>query len=186
MWTLQRKQAEENLLVAVDSANVNDFASLERLVAQLAAMETMDYPATVEENGTPTKHNLNDKVGAGQTAVLMANSRLTQLKATKKEHVRIQESLETAMKYDNMEDVERAVSEADEIGFNHPSIEQGRALLAVMNERQKVGAFFYHDDMASLDLLFLLFCSFHFSSLSMYSSTLYGTNSHSMIIFIRN
>ena len=141
---------------------MNDFASLERLVAQLAAMETMDYPATVEESGTPTKHNINDKVGAGQTAVLMANSRLTQLKATKKEHVRIQESLDAAIKYDNMEDLERAVSEADEIGFNHPSIEEGRARLAVMNERQRVGAFFVVDDTTSLDHLFLLFHHFIF------------------------
>lgn len=136
--SLQRKQAEDDLLLAVDGASVDEFGSLERLVAQLAEMESTYSVNSTPECTTPPRLNLTDKVGAGHTAVLIANSRLTQLKATKKEHVRIQESLAVATKQNNMEDLERAVSEADEIGFNHPSIEEGRILLALMQDRQKV------------------------------------------------
>ena len=81
---------------------------------------------------------MNDKAGAGHSALMIASARLAHLKAKKKEQERILESLSTAAGAMNMEDIERAISEADVIGFTNSDIEKGRELLATMQDNLRV------------------------------------------------
>ena len=87
---------------------------------------------------SPSRLNLNEKAGAGQSALLIATARLAHLKAMRKEQDRIHENLTNAAAAMNMEEIERAVSEADEIGFSNADIEKGRELLATMQDNLRV------------------------------------------------
>ena len=142
---MQREQAEYDLQMAVDEASVDEYSCLEKLVAfelfeDDAQSVTQSVTSALSQSSSHSRlaAGLTQKAGAGRSAILIANSRLTHLKAAKKEHTRIQENLSVASAVSDIEGVERAVSEADEIGFAHPSIEEGRALLSVMHEEQKV------------------------------------------------
>lgn len=138
---MQKEQAENDLQFAIDHASVDEYSTLEKLVAMEMTEDNDDIhsvSSAVSHHSALSHSSMIKRGGAGRNAVSVANSRLMHLKATKKEHERIQDCLTTASAASDMEGVERAMSEADEIGFANPKIEQGRVLLTVMHDEQRV------------------------------------------------
>ena len=137
LWEIQRENADRELQKACDEATPDDHRRLEELVT----LETSGTAMCLKGGSVKTEsqsHTIGGRVGADHSMVLMAHDRLTHLKSTHREQSIILQNLATAVKNNKIDDIDRAIRGADEIGFKHQNVEDARALHANLKKEQIV------------------------------------------------
>lgn len=137
LWEIQREKADRELQKACDEATPDDHRHLEELVAletSGTAMCVKGGSVKVESQG----HTIGGRVGADHAMVLMAHDRLTLLKSAHKDQSYILQNLATAIRNNKIDDIDRVIRGADEIGFKHQNIEDARKLHENLKKEQIV------------------------------------------------
>lgn len=139
VWEMQRAHADKELQQACDRATPDDYDLLERLVAvETSGTAFSISPRSSSTSSSSEGYTPGERVGAGHSVTLMAYSRLAQLKDIKKNQNQILQNISNATKKDSLNDLDRAVSTADDIGFRHPAVEEARIKLRRMQTDQNV------------------------------------------------
>lgn len=141
VWEMQREMANKELQTAIDRATSEDYHTLEVLVAkETSGTAFSTSPRSSSTSSSSETHVRGDRVGAGHSVILLAYSRLAQLKATRKDHDTVLQNLTKAMNSKNHVDLDRAICAAEDIGFRHKSVEDARILLIRMQKDHHVSS----------------------------------------------
>ena len=142
VWEMQREIANKELQTACDRATSDDYHTLETLVAKETSGTAFSIsPRSSSTSSSSETHTPGTRVGAGHSVILLAYSRLAQLKATRKDHDTVLQNLNKAINSKNHVDLDRAICAAEDIGFRHKAVEDARILLIRMQKDHHVRNF---------------------------------------------